>query len=117
MSTSVRHVAMRLSKRALINLWRAPLPSLVSVLTIGLALFLGASFTFGLMAARSLVQSWGAQATLTIYLAPTATAERARQLGGRITREHPEIEVRFVGKAEALSRLKVDLGEQGAVLE
>ena len=114
---SARHVAMRLSKRALINLWRAPLPSLVSVLTIGLALFLGASFVFGLLAARSVVQSWGAQASLTIYLHSSANDLAAQQLAERVAREHPELGVRFVAKAEALSRLKVDLGEQGAVLE
>ena len=108
---------MRLSKRALINLWRAPLPSLVSVLTIGLALFLGASFVFGLLAARSVVQSWGAQASLTIYLRSSASDLAAQQLAERVAREHPELGVRFVPKAEALSRLKTDLGEQGAVLE
>ena len=32
----IAHVAWRLSRRAALNLWRAPLPSLVSVLTIAL---------------------------------------------------------------------------------
>ena len=114
---SLRHVAMRLSKRAVVNLWRAPLPSLVSVLTIGLALFLGTSFAFGLVAARSLVKSWGAQATLTLYLHGSASDAVARQLAERVGREHPEVSVRFVPKAEALQRLKADLGEQGTVLE
>ena len=40
----IAHVAWRLSRRAMVNLWRAPLPSLVSVLTISLSLFIGAMF-------------------------------------------------------------------------
>ena len=48
----IAHVAWRLSRRAAVNLWRAPLPSLVSVLTIGLALFIGTTFVIGLFAVR-----------------------------------------------------------------
>jgi len=55
------HIAWRLVRRAAVNLWRAPLPSLVSVLTIALALFLGASFAVGVLSARRLLQGWGAQ--------------------------------------------------------
>jgi len=64
----IAHVAWRLSRRAAVNLWRAPLLSLVSVLTIGLSLFLGASFILGVFAARALLTSWGAQASVTLYL-------------------------------------------------
>ncbi len=113
----IAHVALRLTRRALVNLWRAPLPSLVSVLTIGLALFLGAAFVFGVMAARALVQSWGAQASLTLYLAPAMPDAQARALADRVAREHPALAVVYVDRAQALSRLRADLGEQGAVLD
>src|SRR5256885_6492821 len=96
------HIAWRLVRRAAVNLWRAPLPSLVSVLTIGLALFLGAAFFFGVMAARALVQSWGAQASLTLYLAPAMADNTARALSERVAREHPELVVAYVDRGQAL---------------
>ncbi len=113
----IAHVGWRLTRRALVNLWRAPLPSLVAIFTIALALFLGASFVFGLSAARALVQSWGAQASVTLYLAPSAPDAAAQALAERVAREHPAVAVKFVGRVEALERLKADLGEQGKVLD
>ncbi len=62
------HLTWRLLRRALINLWRAPLPSLLAVVTIALALFLGGALAFSVLGARSLLASWGAQPTVTAYL-------------------------------------------------
>ncbi len=76
----IAHVFLRLSRRAALNLWRAPLPSLVSVLTIGLSLFIGASFVLGLFTARALLTSWGAQASMTLYLDPATTDADGRAL-------------------------------------
>ena len=113
----IGHVALRLTRRALVNLWRAPLPSLVSVLTIGLTLFLGAAFVFSLGAARTLLASWGAQAAITIYLPSSASDAQARALAARVEREHPDLRVAYVDKTAALSRLRVDLGELSSALE
>ena len=52
----IGHVAWRLTRRAFVNLWRAPLPSLVAVLTIALALFLGAGFLAALSGAQLLLR-------------------------------------------------------------
>ena len=74
----IAHVVWRLSRRAAVNLWRARLPSLVSVFTIGLALFIGASFVLGLFTARTLLTSWGAQDDITLYLDPQITEPQQR---------------------------------------
>jgi len=113
----IAHAASRLFRRAAVNLWRAPLPSLVSVLTIGLSLFIGASFVLGLLTARALVTSWGAEANLTLYLDPGATDAQARALAEQIGAQGQGLEVRYVDPATALQRLRGDLGELGPALD
>ena len=113
----IAHVAWRLWRRALMNLWRAPLPSLVSVLTIGMALFLGAVFVVGLFAARSLLSSWGAQASLTLYLDKASSDEQALLLAQSVREHHPGMAVTFVDRSKALERLRVDLGDLSGALE
>ncbi|GAC1340891.1 MAG: permease-like cell division protein FtsX [Myxococcales bacterium] len=109
--------ALRLCRRAFVNLWRAPLPSLVSVVTIALALFLGCAFAAGILGARALLRSWGAEASLTLYLDPAQGDEQARSLAERVRAENPGLETVFVGRAEALSRLRVELGDLGPALD
>jgi cell division transport system permease protein len=113
----IAHVAWRLSRRAAMNLWRAPLPSLVSVLTIGLALFLGASFVLGLFAARALLTSWGAQASVTLYLDKATSDADARTLAHTVRTENPELEVAYVDRGMALKRLQADLGDLAGALD
>jgi cell division transport system permease protein len=113
----IAHVAWRLSRRAAMNLWRAPLPSLVSVLTIGLALFLGASFVLGLFAARALLTSWGAQASVTLYLDKATTDAEARALAQNVREENPQLEVAYVDRVLALKRLQAELGDLGGSLD
>ncbi len=113
----IAHVAWRLSRRAAVNLWRAPLPSLVSVLTIALALFLGMSFAIGLAFARSLLVSWGAQASITLYLDPATTDDQARALLARVLESEPDADAVYVDRAQALRRLRVDLGDLAGALD
>jgi cell division transport system permease protein len=113
----IAHVAWRLSRRAAVNLWRAPLPSLVSVLTIGLSLFIGASFVLGLFAARALLTSWGAQASVTLYLDKNLSDAQARTLGQQIRSQGSDLEVTYVDRAMALKRLRADLGDLGSSLD
>ena len=113
----IAHVAWRLSRRAAVNLWRAPLPSLVSVLTISLALFIGASFVLGLFAARALLTSWGAEASVTLYLDRQATDTQAHALMQQVAGQWPDVEVAYVDRAMALQRLRADLGDLGGALD
>jgi cell division transport system permease protein len=113
----VAHIAWRLVRRAAVNMWRAPLPSLVSVLTIALALFLGASFAVGLLSARRLLQGWGAEPSVTLYLDRSTTDEEARALAGRIAETERTGSVRYVDRAQALQRLRTELGDLGSALD
>ena len=111
------HIAWRLVRRAAVNLWRAPLPSLVSVLTIALALFLGASFAVGVLSARRLLQGWGAEPSVTVYLDRSTTDDEARALAGRIAETERTESVRYVDRAQAMQRLRTELGNLGSALD
>ena len=111
------HVAWRLFRRALVNLWRAPLPSLLAVVTIALALFLGAALAFSLASARALLASWGAQPAVTAYLDRRLSEEEARATAERVRAAAPDAAVTFVSPAQALDRLRVQLGELGGALD
>jgi cell division transport system permease protein len=111
------HVAWRLLRRALINLWRAPLPSLLAVVTIALALFLGGAMAFSVLGARVLLASWGAQRTVTAYLDRALSEEQARAVAERLRADHPGVEVVLVSPAQALDRLRVQLGDLGGALD
>jgi cell division transport system permease protein len=111
------HVSLRLARRAFVNLWRAPLPSLVSVLTIGLSLFLAASFGLGLLTARALISSWGAQAAITLYLDRNTTDEEAHALAREVQARVADASVVYVDRATALSRLRLDLGDMASALD
>jgi len=110
------HVGWRLLRRAATNLWRAPLPSVVAVITIGLALFLGAALAFSIASARALLVSWGAQPSVTAYLDPAVSEEQARSLAERL-RSQERVEVVLVTKAAAIDRLRVQLGSLGGALD
>jgi len=111
------HLLWRLTRRAAVNLWRAPLPSLVSVLTIGLSLFLGASFVLALFAMKALLASWGAQASVTLYLDRALTDGQARALAQEVQTRAGDASIVYVDKATALSRLRVDLGDLAGALD
>ena len=113
----IAHVAWRLSRRAAVNLWRAPLPSLVAVLTIALSLFIGATFVLGVQAARALFTSWGAQASVTLSLDKSVTDAQAAALAARIRAQQPEAQVAYVDRELALKRLRVELGDLSGALD
>ena len=113
----IGHVAWRLTRRAVVNLWRAPLPSAVAVLTMALALFLGAGFLVALGSARSLLRSWGAEANLTLYLSPQTTDLDAQALVGTLRAQHPELEILLVDRKTALERLREDMRELPGALD
>jgi cell division transport system permease protein len=113
----IAHVGWRLARRAAVNLLRAPLPSFVAVLTISLALFLGASFALAMLGMRALLQSWGAEPSVTLYLDRQLTDVMGRTLAEQISAQEPGSRVAYVDRDEALQRLRVELGELGGALE
>ena len=110
-------VAWRLVRRAAVNLWRAPLPSLVSIVTIGLALFLGAALAFGVQGARSVLSSWGAQPSVTVYLDRHMPESQARALADRVREQESQVDVAYVSPAQAMDRLRVQLGDLSGALD
>jgi cell division transport system permease protein len=111
------HLLWRLTRRAAVNLWRAPLPSLVSVLTIALSLFLGAAFALALFTAKALLASWGAQASVTLYLDRALTDQQGHALAQEVQARAADADVVYVDRATALSRLRVDLGDLAGSLD
>src|SRR4051812_13629378 len=111
------HLALRLGRRAATNLVRAPLPSLVAVLTIALALFLCASFAIAVHGARALLKSWGGEPGVTLYLAGELTDVAGRTLADQVAAQEPGTRVVYVDRAQALSRLRSELGGMGAALD
>ncbi|HUJ26566.1 MAG TPA: permease-like cell division protein FtsX [Myxococcales bacterium] len=113
----IAHVAWRLSRRAAVNLWRAPLPSLVSVLTIALSLFIGASFVLGLQTAKQLLTSWGAQASITLYLDKATSDAQAQLIKRQAEEQAGDAQVTYVDRGMALQRLRSDMGDLSGALE
>ena len=106
----------RLMRRAAVNLWRAPLPSLVAVMTIALALFLAAVLAASVSSARALLVSWGAQPAVTAYLDRTLSDGEARALA-QMVRAQERVQVVHVTPAQALDRLRVQLGSLSSALD
>jgi len=110
------HSGWRLMRRAAVNLWRAPLPSLLAVITISLALFLAATLAASVSSARALLASWGAQPSVTAYLDRALSDAEARTLAETVrTQEH--VQVVHVTPAQALDRLRVQLGSLSSALD
>jgi cell division transport system permease protein len=80
-----------------------------------LSLFIGASFVLGLFTARTLLTSWGAQASITLYLDPATPDAEARALAQEIRQR--DLLVRYVDRDAALKRLRADLGELAGALD
>jgi cell division transport system permease protein len=106
----------RSTRRAVVNLWRAPLPTLVAVITIALALFLAAVLAASVNSARALLVSWGAQPAVTAYLDRALTDDQSRALAQTV-RTQERAEVVLVSPAQALDRLRVQLGTLSDALD
>ncbi|HWE25687.1 MAG TPA: ABC transporter permease, partial [Myxococcales bacterium] len=110
------HAAFRLMRRAAVNLWRAPLPSLVAVITIALALFLAAALAAAVVSARALLVSWGAQPAVTAYLDRALSDDQARALADTV-RTQERVHVVHVTPAQALDGLRAQLGTLSGALD
>ena len=110
------HSGWRLMRRAAVNLWRAPLPSLLAVITISLALFLAATLVASVSSARALLASWGAQPSVTAYLDRALSDAEARTLAETV-RAQEHVQVVHVTPAQALDRLRVQLGSLSSALD
>jgi cell division transport system permease protein len=88
----------------------------VAVLTIAISLFAGALALAGYGEVRSVLDAWGGDVELTVYLDDAIDDEAIHALAETLRRDS-DGGVTFVSKAEALTRLSRDLGDLGSVLE
>ena len=103
-------------RAALSGVRQSPFVHAVAAVTIAVALFAGGFARFGLVAAARLLASWGSEVEVTLYLKEGTTEQQGKALAATL-REETGGEVRYVPAAEALARLRADLGEPGRVLE
>jgi cell division transport system permease protein len=102
-------------RAALFGLRTSPFVHCVAALTIGVALFLAGLSRQGVKVVGALVESWGAEAELTFYLKPEVDEEAAKAFAARLASAEGA-EVRLVSAAEALERLRSELGDKDGVL-
>lgn len=102
-------------RSALSGLRKSPFVHAVAVLTIAVALFAVGLAQVGLRALGGLLDSWGAEVEVTLYLDEETSDAQAIALAERLSAQDGA-QVRYVGPREALARLQRELGEAGQVL-
>ncbi len=105
-------------RRALVGMRQSLFINAIAIATIGIALFIVAVFAGVIGQARGLLHAWSSDLSAVVYLAQNAgeaermaVTERLRRLAGE------GAEVRFVGRDEALERLRRSLGDEAGILE
>lgn len=100
--------------RALEAMRRGPRVAAVATLTLFVALFVTGLFAAALHGAERLLDRWGGEVRISVYLDPAADLERARQAAAGLA---PGRAVEAVSAPEALRRFRASLGPQGALLD
>src|SRR5512136_599858 len=108
------HQALRLLRRAVDALRRAPLVTAVAVGTVFVAVLLTGLTAALLGGGERLLAAWAGEVPVSVYLAPGADLAAARAAAERLA---PGRAVEAVTGAEALTRLRASLGEEGQVLD
>jgi cell division transport system permease protein len=105
---------LRAARRALESMARGPYVALVGAATVFVAVFATGLFAGALGSAERLLAAWAGEVRVSVYLAPGADLERAREAAAALA---PGRRVEAVPSEVALSRLADSLGEQAHVLE
>jgi len=108
------HRALRLLRRAVDALRRAPFVTAVVVGTIFAAVLVTGLAAGALRGGARLVSTWAAGVPVSVYLAPGADLEAARRAAEALA---PGFRVEAVTPEEALRRLRASLGDDGGALE
>lgn len=106
-----------LAGRALSNVARAPLTSLVTTITIAIALFVLAAFILVVENVRHSVVSTQQDLITSLYLKDEASEAAARQLVQEISQRSEVESARLITKDAALKQFRSALGEQSFLLE
>lgn len=108
------HEARYLLRAAAGDLRRAPFVHVAAALTIGLSLFLAGLFGAVVVNLSRLLEEWGADVQLSVYLDDGASEAR---IVSAVSRELGGVPATLVGKAEALDRLRRSLGDLAGALD
>jgi cell division transport system permease protein len=101
-------------KKALDAMVRGPFVTLVAVGTIFVAVFVAGLFASALAGGTRLLERWGGEVTVSVYLAADADLEQAVAKARALA---PGLEVEGVDEDQALERLKASLGADARILE
>jgi cell division transport system permease protein len=93
---------------------RAPFVTLVATGTIFAAAFVTGLFAACLGGVEQVVNRWGGEVQISVYLAPGADLSAAQAAVRGLAPGHP---VEAVGSAAALARLRASLGKEAAALD
>jgi cell division transport system permease protein len=104
-------------RRALAGLRATPFVTLATAAAVAASVFLAAAFAGAFAGGRALVRAWGAQAEMTVYLNASLSETEARTLGARVESLVRGSKVRVIAPADALSRLRAELGDLGPALD
>ncbi len=102
-------------RAGLCGLKQSPFLHFVAVLVIAVALFLAGLARFGELVLNSILESWGGEFEITLYLKEPIQRQEVQALINQIKKEKIE-EVRWVSAQEALERLRQNLGEETQIL-
>lgn len=100
----------RSARDSVSRLWHAPLSSLMTGLVMGIALALPAALLLLLGSLQAVSSGWDDAARVTVYMAPEAGGERARELRARWLDIAAVRDVALIEKDQALERMKANPG-------
>ncbi|TDT43973.1 cell division protein FtsX [Halospina denitrificans] len=100
----------RSARDSVSRLWHSPLSSLMTGLVMGIALALPAALLLLLGSLQSVSSGWDEAARVTVYLAPEADGDRARELRERWLDIAAVRDVELIEKDQALERMKANPG-------
>ncbi|MBN8548120.1 MAG: ABC transporter permease [Deltaproteobacteria bacterium] len=106
-----------LAGRALTNVVRAPLTSLLTTVTIAIALFMFAAFILAVENIKHSVASTQQELTTSLYLKDEVSEQSARQLLQELTARAGVESAHLISKEEALKQFRAALAEQSFILE
>jgi len=105
---------LRLLRRAVDALRRAPLVTAVAVGTVFVAVLLTGLVAALLGGGERLLAAWAGEVPISVYLAPAADLAAARAAAERLA---PGMAVEAVTPVAALARLRASLGDEAALLD
>jgi cell division transport system permease protein len=109
----LRHFA----RSAWLGLRSSPLPSALAVVTLAVSLFLAGLFALLLSNMSGILERFGREVRLTVYVEPGLGAEAERELTASVRRLSGVERAEWVTREQALERFRSRLGGDAALLE